>query len=215
MRSRQSPAHAQALRLGSGLADSVARIERELRQVRDAAWASVEARSDLELDAPLTEAFNRPLALVVEDNAKAAGLMRIQLEAVGFRVRHAVSAEAALALVPECTPDLITLDILLPGMDGLDLLARIKKLPTWADVPVVVVSVAADHKVGLSLGAAAVMQKPVGRTEFAHELEKLGFAPGPDRELKVLVVDDDPNTVGLMSAYLCRPGYSVLRAFGG
>jgi len=178
-------------------------------------WRNSETTSEPDLEPPLTDVFSRPLALVVEDDAKAAGLMRIQLEAVGFKVRHAASAEAALALVPDCTPDLITLDIVLPGMDGWDFLARIKELPTWTDIPVVVVSVAADHEVGLSLGAAAVMQKPIGRTEFAHELEKLGFAPEPDREVKVLVVDDDPNTVDLMSAYLCRPGYSVLRAFGG
>jgi CheY-like chemotaxis protein len=178
-------------------------------------WRDGESSSDSALDTPLTEAFARPLALVVEDDVKAAGLMRIQLEAAGFRVRRAASAEAALALVPECTPDLITLDILLPGMDGWDFLARIKELPTWTDIPVVVVSVAADHEVGLSLGAAAVMQKPIGRNDFAHELQKLGFEPAPDREVKVLVVDDDPNTVDLMSAYLCQPGYSVLRAFGG
>jgi DNA-binding response OmpR family regulator len=178
-------------------------------------WRDGETTSDTAFEAPLTEAFSRPLALVVEDDAKAAGLMRIQLETAGFRVRRAASAEAALALVPECTPDLITLDILLPGMDGWDFLARIKELPTWTDIPVVVVSVAADHEVGLSLGAAAVMQKPIGRNDFAHELEKLGFEPAPDREVKVLVVDDDPNTVDLMSAYLCQPGYSVLRAFGG
>ena len=178
-------------------------------------WRGNESQADSCNEAPLTDTFNRPLALVVEDDAKAAGLMRIQLEAAGFRVRRAASAEAALALVPECTPDLITLDILLPGMDGWDFLARIKELPTWTDIPVVVVSVAADHEVGLSLGAAAVLQKPIGRNEFAHELHKLGFDPEPDREVKVLVVDDDPNTVDLMSAYLSRPGYSVLRAFGG
>ncbi|HEX5685733.1 MAG TPA: response regulator, partial [Ideonella sp.] len=178
-------------------------------------WRRIDTSSDADADSAQADATSRPLALVVEDDAKAAGLMRIQLETAGFRVRHVASAEAALALVGECTPDLITLDIQLPGMDGWDLLGRIKDLPTWTDIPVVVVSVAADHEVGLSLGAAAVLQKPVGRVEFSHELEKLGFAAGPDHPVTVLVVDDDPGAVDLMSAYLCRPGYSVLRAFGG
>jgi DNA-binding response OmpR family regulator len=156
-----------------------------------------------------------PLALVVEDDARAAELMRVQLEAMGFRVRRAASAEAALSLVGECTPDLITLDILLPGMDGWDFLSRIKDLPPWSNVPVVVVSVVADHEIGLSLGASAVLQKPVGRSEFAHELARLGVSPTGNRDVTVLVVDDDPSAVELMSAYLSRPGFSVLRAYGG
>ncbi|HMC17031.1 MAG TPA: response regulator [Albitalea sp.] len=158
---------------------------------------------------------DKPLALVVEDNAAAAEVMRIQLTAAGFDVLHAASAEVALQLVDSCTPDLITLDILLPGMDGWDFLARIKSLPAWTDVPVVVVSVVADHDIGLSLGATAVMQKPVGRSEFVRELNKLGFKPTPMRKVTVLVVDDDPSAVELMSAYLRQPGYDVLRAFGG
>ncbi|HUG20895.1 response regulator, partial [Piscinibacter sp.] len=156
-----------------------------------------------------------PLALVVEDDAQAAALMRIQLEAMGFNVARAASAEAALQLVDECTPDLITLDVLLPGMDGWDFLGRIKDVPAWKDVPVVVVSVVAEHEIGLSLGAAAVMRKPIGRGDFSRELDRLGFKPTPARDVTILVVDDDPSAVELMSAYLSQPGYTVLRAYGG
>jgi len=160
-------------------------------------------------------AGEQPLALVVEDDLKAVALMRVQLEAAGFRVRHAPSGEAALALVGDVRPDLITLDIRLPGMDGWDLLARIKELPTWRDIPVVVISVEAEHEIGLSVGASAVLQKPVGRGDFTHELARLGFAPTASREVSVLLVDDDPGAIELMSAYLSQPGYTVLRAFGG
>ncbi|MBW8828362.1 MAG: response regulator [Burkholderiales bacterium] len=156
-----------------------------------------------------------PFALVVEDDELALELMRIQLEALGFEVRHVRSGEAALELVGECVPDLITLDILLPGMDGWDLLGRIKSLPGWRDVPVVVVSVVADHEIGLSLGASAVLQKPVGRHEFSRELDRLGVKPTSTHEVSVLVVDDDPSAVELMGAYLSKPGYKVLRAYGG
>jgi DNA-binding response OmpR family regulator len=177
-----------------------------------AAPASADAAARAEAEA---EAGQRPLALVVEDDQQAAALMRVQLGSIGFRVRHAPSAEAALALAGDCRPDLITLDIRLPGMDGWDLLARIKELPTWHDIPVVVVSVADEHEIGLSVGASAVLQKPVGRGDFAHELARMGFAPTPLRGVSVLLVDDDPAAVELMSAYLSQPGYQVLRAFGG
>jgi DNA-binding response OmpR family regulator len=157
----------------------------------------------------------QPLALVVEDDTLAATQLRLRLESMGFRIRHVASAEAALLLAAEMRPDLITLDVRLPGMDGWDLLGRIKDLPAWADVPVVVVSVDGDHEVGLSLGAAAVLRKPIGRAEFAHELNKLGFKPAAARNVTVLVVDDDPGSVDLIHAYLSQPGYAVLRAYGG
>ena len=173
-----------------------------------------------ELDAPEPPPVDpaqahKPLALVVEDDVMAAAQMRVRLESAGFRIHHVSSAEAALALAGECTPALITLDIHLPGMDGWDLLSRIKDLPAWADVPVVVVSVAADHDVGLSLGASAVLRKPIGRAEFTRELGRLGVAPDPAGGVTVLVVDDDPASVELLHAYLTQPGYRVLRAFGG
>jgi CheY-like chemotaxis protein len=176
-------------------------------------WRSAEVEATLEPGDPAQA--HKPLALVVEDDAMAAAQMHVRLESAGFRVRHVASAEAALALAPECTPALITLDIRLPGMDGWDLLSRIKDLPAWADVPVVVVSVAADHDVGLSLGAAAVLRKPIGRAEFTHELGRLRLAPHATDGVTVLVVDDDPGSVELLHAYLSQPGYRVLRAYGG
>ena len=69
------------------------------------------------------------VALVVEDDFKAAELIRVQLEAQGFTVLHAASAEAALVLAIQQPLSLITLDILLPNMDGWEFLGRLKKVP--------------------------------------------------------------------------------------
>jgi len=156
-----------------------------------------------------------PLALLVEDDERAATIMRVQLESLGFRVRHAHSAEEALRLVDECKPELITLDINLPGMDGWDFLSRVKGVQAWSEIPVVVVSVAANHEVGISLGAASILQKPVNRRKLALELSRLGIVPSPNRDVTILVVDDDPNAMELMCTYLNQPGYSILRANGG
>ncbi|MGH8354789.1 MAG: response regulator, partial [Pseudomonas sp.] len=154
-------------------------------------------------------------ALVVEDNDAAAALLELQLEADGFQVRRVPSAEAALALIGSYRPDLITLDILLPAMDGWDFLARIKEQPAWAEIPVVVVSVLPDRGHGLALGAALVMQKPIGREALLAGLRNLGFPPGPSAEVSVLVIDDDPQAVEIVAAHLQQPGYRVLRAYGG
>jgi signal transduction histidine kinase/CheY-like chemotaxis protein len=159
--------------------------------------------------------LERRLALVVEDDAAAAALMRAQLEAEGFEVRQAASAEAALALTDQFTPDVITLDILLPGMDGWEFLDRLKATPPWEAVPVVVVSVVADQGRGFSLGAALVLQKPVGREALAHGLRRLGLAENGRSGLSVLVIDDDPNAIDLLAEHLRQSECVVLRALGG
>jgi len=167
--------------------------------------------SAIAVDAP--RAGSRRLALVVEDDDEAAALMGLQLESEGFDVHTVASAEAALSLTGSLRPDLITVDILLPGMDGWDFIARLRDLPAWADIPVVVVSVMADHRRGFSLGASLVLQKPVSRQALARGLERIGLAPGG--ESTVLVVDDDPHAVELMATHLRQSGHVVLRAPGG
>ena len=157
----------------------------------------------------------RRLALVVEDNDEAAALMRAQLEAEGFEVRRAASAEEALGLANEFTPDVITLDILLPGMDGWEFLDRLKETPPWEAVPVVVVSVVADQGRGFSLGAALVLQKPVGREALAKGLRRLGLAKKGGDGVSVLVIDDDPAAIDLLAEHLRHSDCVVLRALGG
>ena len=141
--------------------------------------------------------------------------MQAQLEANGFIVRRVVSAEAALAIVDQCTPALITLDILLPGMDGWEFLARLKETTSWEGVPVVVVSVVADQGTGFSLGAALVLQKPIGRDALTKGLERLGLTSNGEREVTVLVIDDDAGAVELLAGQLHQRRYTVLRALGG
>jgi len=158
----------------------------------------------------------QPLALVIEDDDKAAELLRLQLENAGFRIVRAATAEAALELATRECPDLITLDIMLPDMDGWEFLERFKQHPQFAAVPVVIISIVADRNRGASLGASQVLQKPVGREELARALLAIGFPASTDGERRtVLVVDDDPKAVQLISAYLDPAGYRVLPAFGG
>jgi CheY-like chemotaxis protein len=157
----------------------------------------------------------QPLALVIEDNGEASLLLSAQLETLGFSVRCVGSGEAALELVGQATPDLITLDILLPGMDGWQFLARLKTVPSWSEVPVVVVSVAADRNKGITLGAALVLQKPIGRDALLHGLERLGLKPRAEGEVTVLVVDDDASAIELLAAQLRQHRYAVLEAQGG
>jgi len=155
-------------------------------------------------------------ALVVEDDLNSAELIRVQLAALGFNVLHASSAETALALAVQQPLALITLDIRLPDIDGWELLTRLKKIPELQRVPVLILSIVAEVNKGISLGAAAVMQKPIGRKALYDALVNIGlFRRAQDQTLKVLVVDDDPRAVDLITLRMQDVVGTVLRAYGG
>jgi PAS domain S-box-containing protein len=155
-------------------------------------------------------------ALVVEDDYKSAELIRVQLEAEGFNVLHAASAEAALELAQQQPLSLITLDIMLPNMDGWELLTRLKQVTELRRIPVVIISIVADPNRGFSLGAAAVMQKPISRQELYDSLSELGLLPVVDgKRLTVLIVDDDPQAVELMAVRVLSMSGIVIRAYSG
>lgn len=181
-------------------------------------WRTASSTSDhaaVSMQNPVAPHAGRQLALVIEDNERAADLIRLQLEPEGFSILRAANAREGLDLLAHREPTLIVLDIMLPDMDGWDLLAKLK-LPNSpsAHIPVVIVSIVADERKGFSLGANAVLQKPVSRDELIRALQHIGIAR-TNSTLKVLVVDDDPKAVELMTAYLADPRFRVLRAFSG
>ncbi|NMF88200.1 response regulator [Aromatoleum petrolei] len=153
--------------------------------------------------------------LVVEDDPAAFGLIRSQLEDEGLEAVQAETGEIAEKLLAQTKFDLIILDILLPGVDGWELLARLKGNPARAATPVVIISVVADTRRGLSLGAADVLQKPVGREELLDALGRLGFVEDGGRPRRVLVVDDDPHAVEIVASHLEQARFAVSRAYSG
>jgi PAS domain S-box-containing protein len=155
-------------------------------------------------------------ALVVESNYKSAELIRVQLEAEGFKVLHAASPETAMTVAEREPLALITLDIMMPGVDGWAFLKRLKAIPAMRPVPVVIISILADRTKGFALGAAAVMQSPVSRQELSDCLVGLGLSPiSGGRSVKVLIVDDDPEAVELIAVRIGGLANTVLRAYGG
>ena len=186
-----------------------------LRATKEAGAASTKSRP-ISVIEPVVRREGAGMALVIENDFKAAELIRMQLEAEGFSVLHAASAEAGLALALQQPLALITLDILLPNMNGWDFLGRLKQIPELSRVPVVIISIVADRQKGFALGAAAIMEKPISRQDLQESLQELGLLPLPNgRKLRVLVVDDDPKAVELVAVRILGLGGGVLRAYGG
>ena len=141
----------------------------------------LQARPVTPLSAPAVSVPSVPLlartALVVDDDYKSAELIRVQLEAHDFVVIHAPSAEVALVLAARQPLALITLDIMLPNMDGWQFLERVRKDPSLAQVPVIIISIGPDLKKGDAAGAAMVIQKPLSRDALNDALADLRLIP--------------------------------------
>jgi signal transduction histidine kinase/CheY-like chemotaxis protein len=165
---------------------------------------------------PVAEAVSGegPLVLVVEDDPRAANLMRVQLQSQGYRVEFARTAEEGLARAAELLPAALVLDIILPGMDGWDMLAHLKDRHDTSHIPVVIVSITDEAQRGFALGAAQVLVKPVTQGDLLSALAAAGL-DAPPANASVLVVDDDPKAVALVSKHLQVAGYSPIGAYGG
>jgi CheY-like chemotaxis protein len=184
-----------------------------------AAWLPLRPSGEAGTAPPLISgeaaASDGHVVLMVENDDKAAELLRLLLEAEGFRVLRAASAEAALLLAPQQTLNLITLAIELPGIDGWEFLRQIGGNDALSNVPVVVVATADYRDMALGRGAAAVLQKPVSRAQLKDSLQHMGLQPVPQNTHTVLIVDDDPKAVDLIATFLPAPAYAVVRAYGG
>jgi CheY-like chemotaxis protein len=148
--------------------------------------------------------------LVVDDEEPVRDLMQRFLVKEGFRVVTAPGGEEGLRLARELKPDAITLDVMMPGMDGWAVLAALKADPETADIPVVMVTIVDDKNMGYALGATDYLTKPVDRNRLLAILERYRRAG-----LSVLVVDDDPLIRELMRRTLEKEGCLVAEAENG
>jgi signal transduction histidine kinase/DNA-binding response OmpR family regulator len=159
---------------------------------------------------------NEPTVLVIEDELAAARLLREQLETDGYRVVLAASGELGLAEARRSRPAAIVLDVLLPGIDGWDVLRQVKSDPGLRDIPVVIVTIVDEREVGLALGAADYLVKPVKREALLACLGRLALTTKVKvRPVRILAVDDEPQSLDLVAAALEPSGFQVDRVQSG
>jgi signal transduction histidine kinase/DNA-binding response OmpR family regulator len=162
---------------------------------------------------PAAEPAAAGSVLIVEDDPRSAGLLRVYLEDVGYTVVIARDGLEGLELARRLEPAAVILDVLLPRVNGWEVLAQLKSDPATSAIPVVIVSMIDEQGAGFALGAADYLVKPVDRVSLLGALARCATLPGDRRTL--VAIDDDPLDLDLLEAVLAPEGWNVLRASGG
>jgi len=161
--------------------------------------------------APAGEA-SRPLVLVIDDDQTSRELMTAYLGEQGFAVATASSGIEGLAHARALRPAAITLDIMLPDIDGWTVIAALKGDPALAGIPVVIATIVDEAHRGIALGAAGYLTKPIDRDRL---LDILGAHRAAERPTTVLVVEDDAGQRQAICGILAAGGWQARQAANG
>jgi len=150
--------------------------------------------------------------LVIDDDPAVRDLLERFLSKEGFRVHTAADGEDGVRLARALRPAVITLDVLLPRMDGWAVITALKADPELADIPVIMLTMVDNQDLGFALGTADYLVKPVERERLLVVLEKYST---PEAPRDVLIVEDDPAARAMMCRLLEREGWVVRTAENG
>ena len=162
------------------------------------------------IDAAIETSSSRGKILVIDDDPTARQLLTRVLEDQGYQVMTAESGEQGVALAKSEKPALITCDILMPNVDGWEVLQLLKDDPDTASIPVVMVSMVDDGKKGAALGAVEHLRKPVDRERLREIVARYVKTAG-----KVMIVEDDPATQKTITKALGSMAIEALLANNG
>jgi CheY-like chemotaxis protein len=161
---------------------------------------------------PQARAEGASTVLVIDDDPAVRDLLQRFLSKEGFHVVSASSGEEGLRLARELRPDAITLDVMMPGMDGWAVLSALEADPEVCDIPVIMLTIVDDKNLGYTLGAAEYLTKPIDRERLVSLLEKYR---GDHSPCSILVVEDDPSSRRTLRQMLAKEGFEVVEAENG
>lgn len=161
--------------------------------------------------APSTRATNSSV-LVIDNDPVIQDLMMWALYREGYAFFAAYNGIDGINRAKELLPGIIILDIDMPGMDGWEVLTKLKADPKLSSIPVIILSMVDDKMQGYSLGTAEYLLKPVDRNQLGAVLKKYRNESNPNR---ILLVEDDPEQRNLLRAVLEAKGFRVDEAENG
>jgi signal transduction histidine kinase/CheY-like chemotaxis protein len=151
--------------------------------------------------------------LIIDDDPVVRDLFTNYLSKQGYQVATASSGDEGLTLARQLRPDAITLDVMMPGMDGWMVLSALKTDPALTDIPVIMASMVEDKHLGYSLGVTDYLMKPVAREQLTAVLNKYNIKNKPLHH--VMLLDDDPTTQQTLETMLKKAGLQVSIAENG
>jgi signal transduction histidine kinase/DNA-binding response OmpR family regulator len=159
-----------------------------------------------------TPAQGERTVLVIDDDPTALDLLARALQKAGFRVVSCTDGQEVLELARTLRPTAITLDVIMPGMDGWAVLRELKSDPDTRDIPVIMVTMTTEKDMGYALGATEFLTKPIERESLVRLIERFRITQG---EGPLLVVDDDAEVRGMVRRAMEREGWRVNEAENG
>ena len=158
----------------------------------------------------------KPLVLIFEDNQQAAQLIQVYLQEAGYRTEFARDGAEGLEKAKRLKPNIITLDMIMPIKDGWQVLKELKRHPICKNIPIVIISITDEKKLGFSMGAVDYFVKPVNREELLKVMQKIPIRVNNHKQHpKVLIIDDDRNAADLIHVILEAEGYEVIKSMNG
>jgi PAS domain S-box-containing protein len=148
--------------------------------------------------------------LVVDDDPQVGDLLRRFLTKEGFEVVATTEGAQVLSLARQIQPQAITLDVMMPDVSGWSVLAELKADPELSSIPVIILSMVDDQRVGFALGATDYLTKPIDRERLVAILQRY-----QTQGRRVLVVEDDPDTREMLQRLLPKQGWQVETAANG
>jgi signal transduction histidine kinase/CheY-like chemotaxis protein len=161
---------------------------------------------------PSPAGATRGTVLIIDDDHATHDLLERDLSDQGYKVLHALSGRAGLKVAKAARPDLITLDIIMPDLDGWSVLKALKDDPELREIPVVLATIMADRDMGFALGAADFVTKPFERDLLMQAVNRHRRGDG---SAQVLIVDDDAKTRNMLRRTLQKEGWTVAEAADG
>ncbi|STY31383.1 sensory box histidine kinase/response regulator [Legionella wadsworthii] len=150
--------------------------------------------------------------LIVDDDPKIHEILQKTLDKAGINVLHAFHGEECLSLAKKYHPDLITLDVIMPMMDGWTTLTALKSDPNLVNIPVILVSMLLEKDLGFALGAVDYVSKPI---EPKLLMDKIQHILPADAIKSVLIVDDEADARNILRRSINKSGWSLMEAQNG
>jgi signal transduction histidine kinase/CheY-like chemotaxis protein len=161
--------------------------------------------------------ISKKLVLTIDDKKESQEMLRIYLESEGYEVIPAYTGVEAIKLAKELEPFAITLDIIMPGKDGWDILQELKNTDKTKDIPVIIASIMDSKTLGLSLGVVDCLVKPIEKDDLIKSLRHI--EEQENIKIKnILVIDDNFKDVEYISAILLSKEanyHQVIKAYSG